>query len=1356
MEDLTERPKRRITGKDAPAVSSGLGRFISTASFWIPAVPSMQSAWLEHAPFALWLVDALRPRILVELGTHWGYSYFTFCEAVQRLHIATKCFAVDTWEGDEHAGAYGEEVFQQVHSYNSAKHSGFSTLIRSTFDEALPHFSNGSIDLLHIDGRHFYRDVRHDFDAWLPKLSDRGVILLHDTNVREHDFGVFKLWEELRSQYPSFEFFHGHGLGVLGVGPSLPQNVRPLLSGKGVETATPIRNAYARLGSLFTLKFSHAQTAADASRCAEEVKARTAEARRLQAQLNASALEVTRLEKDLEERTVETTRLQAQLNASALEVTRLEKDLEERTVETTRLQKELQAQSTEASSLKQELSAAAGRAADLESGIRTRAATIEELGRELDIARTRSTELERVFADRSAVLDQVNMHLLSERSRSIELNGLLNARSAEVGRLSQQVTALRAHRGTLERELTTRCNDYSTEHARARSLEQEIKQLRGALEGTRARVAELEGEVTQVGLLEEALAARSRDFAALQIGLAARTRELNALKSSVSWRATAGLRAVARKLPWLVRPLWQASQVLWWALTFRLVRHLRTRRQRQTDHEALASSGMLDAEWYSRKYPEVVAAGFDPMLHYLTTGAEEGRDPNPLFDTDWYLQQNADVRRSGVNPLLHYIRCGAAEGRNPNPLFDTSWYLEQNPDVRTSGTNPLLHYLRFGGAEGRDPNPFFDGNWYCSTYSDVAADGANPLVHYLTYGAKEGREPCEGFDTKRYISEHPEVAAGALNPLAHFIQHGWTGHELVRRDYRSWVKQYDTLTDEDRSVFRASVEKLPARPLISVLMPVYNSNEDFLRRAIESVRRQLYPDWELCISDDASTEPDVRAVLKEYAEQDPRIRVTFRDTNGHISANSNSALELASGEFVALLDADDELAEHALFWVANEVLNHPDTDLIFSDEDKLDDKGERYSAYFKPDWNPALILAQNMFSHLGVFRRTLLHKAGGFRLGFEGSQDHDLLLRCTELTSADRILHIPRVLYHWRAVQGSTASSDGIKAKPYAWEAGARAVEEHLSRSGTVASVKRARDQFYQVEYHLSGTLPRVAVVIPSSFGRNLLPTSLGTLLARTTYPAFDVLLAINEKCLRVPQQRDYLQSLKADSRVRVLAYEDQPFNYSKINNWAVSRSDAPIICLMNDDVEVITPDWLERLVARVQLAEVGAVGSLLYYPNDTIQHAGVILGLHGVAGHQYVNMPKGSPGYFGRAVLEQDLSCVTAACMVLRRQAFEQVGGFNEELAIAFNDVDLCIRLRAAGWRILWTPTVELYHHESASVGRHDSPKRRQQFEDEVRLMQGLWGDTLKSDPFYNPNLSLKSYYCDLAFPPRIAKLPA
>ena len=677
-----------------------------------------------------------------------------------------------------------------------------------------------------------------------------------------------------------------------------------------------------------------------------------------------------------------------------------------------------------------------------------------------------------------------------------------------------------------------------------------------------------------------------------------------------------------------------------------------------------------------------------------------------------YLKRKLKQLRYALRDEDHDLRLVEQSG-----LFDREWYLQQYPDVGELKINPILHYLRSGAAEGRDPNPEFSTWGYMETYPDVVAHGMNPFVHYVRYGRPEGRV-------------------------------------LIRKDYAAWIDEFDTLSNEDRAVFHRAIGRFPSTPLVSILMPVYNTRREHLERAIQSVTAQLYPHWELCISDDASTRPEVREVLDGFAARDPRIKVSYRERNGHIAANSNSALALATGEYVALLDHDDELAEQALFWFVHEAIAHPEMEIGYCDEDKLDAEGRRFGALFKPDWNPAMIMAQNYVCHMTMYRRSLIARAGGFRVGFEGSQDLDLLLRCAEMIEPEKIRHIPRLLYHWRADSGSTASELGLEAKPYAWEAGARAIQEHLDRRGISASVSSVIGQYYHVEYARPRQPPKVAIVIPTAI-KTFVPRCISSVLKHTTYPDLEVIVMVDESHVETAAQKKFLEHLRADRRVRLTLYRDQPFNYSRTNNRAVALTDAPVICLLNDDVEVITRDWLERLVARVQLEGVGAVGPMLYYPHDCIQHAGVVLGIGGIAGHQFLNMPRGSAGYFGRALLEQDLSCVTAACMVIRREAFEGAGGFNEDLAIAFNDVDLCVRVRRKGWRILWTPTVEMYHHESASLGKHNAPQRQALFEQEIKLMRRMWGEILDADPFFNPNLSLATPYYTLAFPPRISKLP-
>jgi GT2 family glycosyltransferase len=568
--------------------------------------------------------------------------------------------------------------------------------------------------------------------------------------------------------------------------------------------------------------------------------------------------------------------------------------------------------------------------------------------------------------------------------------------------------------------------------------------------------------------------------------------------------------------------------------------------------------------------------------------------------------------------------------------------------------------------------------------------------------------------------------------------------------YEEWLERFDSVTPEDVAQLRSVASALAPKTSISVVMPVHNPSETFLRRAIESVRAQIYQNWELCIADDCSTEPHVGPLLRHYAGADDRIMVCFRNENGGIAAASNSALTLAGGDYVTFIDHDDEIPPHALLLIAREVAKDADVDLIYTDEDKIDEAGRRFDPYFKPDWNRALILSQNYVNHLVVYRRRLIERVGGFRDAFSGSQDYDLLLRCAELTTPDKIRHVPHVLYHWRAVAGSTARSSG--AKPYAILAGQRAVQDALDRRGIAGTVSVTSHDYYQVDYRVPDVLPEVSILVASACNSDLVVRCISRLLDVTDYPNFEVLLLANETAKTTGGQRSVLEKVQRDPRVRALLYPDRPFNFSWINNWGASQARGSVLCFMNDDTEVISPDWLQQMVARLALADVGAVGAMLYYPNDTIQHAGIILGSGGVADHAHRLAPRSTPGYFGRAALEQDFSAVTAGCAAISRQAFESVGGFDAQLAAAFNDVDLCIRLGQAGWRILWTPRVELYHRESATLGPYDSPERFDQFKREEQLMRERWASVLTSDRNYNPNLSLETGYAfRLSFPPRV-----
>ncbi len=567
--------------------------------------------------------------------------------------------------------------------------------------------------------------------------------------------------------------------------------------------------------------------------------------------------------------------------------------------------------------------------------------------------------------------------------------------------------------------------------------------------------------------------------------------------------------------------------------------------------------------------------------------------------------------------------------------------------------------------------------------------------------------------------------------------------------YAEWAREHDTPTASDLVIMRQSSRSWSHEPLISVVMPVFNTAPQILEEAIQSVRDQAYECWELCIADDVSTAPHVRTILERHAATDPRIKVCYRTSRGNISRASNSALELATGEFAALVDHDDILPPQALYWVAEAINRHPDAALLYSDEDKIDDHGRRFHPYFKCDFNHELLLAQNMVSHLGVYRRDLIVALGGFRPEYDGSQDHDLALRVVAAAGRNRVVHIPRVLYHWRAMPGSTAVS--MDEKQYCVDAARRAVSAHLvqvGRDGTVEPVAEAPG-FHRVRHRLPVDHPLVSIVICTRDHGHLLKTAVDSIMSRTTYPRYDITIVDNGSC-DIATLRT-LTDLAQRSPITVIR-DDSPFNYSKLNNAAVGRTHGEVVCLLNDDIEVVSPDWLEEMVSLAILPDVGAVGARLWYPDGTLQHGGVIIGIGGVANHAHPRLPKGHGGYVGRAVLHQELSAVTGACLVVRRKAFDEVGGLEERLAVAFNDVDFCLRLRAAGYRNIWTPYAELVHHESVSRGADDSPEKLARFHGEVRFMHERWNHVLDHDPYYSPHLSTRAADFTLGFTPTTA----
>ena len=577
--------------------------------------------------------------------------------------------------------------------------------------------------------------------------------------------------------------------------------------------------------------------------------------------------------------------------------------------------------------------------------------------------------------------------------------------------------------------------------------------------------------------------------------------------------------------------------------------------------------------------------------------------------------------------------------------------------------------------------------------------------------------------------------------------------DLQYGDYGGWIK-YNEPKDADLKI--QMKKKFDISPKISVVVPMFNTKEKFFKDLINCMINQTYSNWELCLADGS---PKQNENLKKYYEKDERIKYKFLGENKGIAGNSNSAIEMATGDYIALLDHDDVLADYALYEVVYAINKFPNSEFLYSDEDKIDENDNRYDAYFKPDFAPDTLRCQNYICHFSIFKKELMKKLNGFQEGYDGAQDYDIFLRMAEQTKPENITHIPKILYHWRVHNESTAKLNS-HAKNYAFEAGKKAIEDHLKRVGLEGEVSPGCiEGIYRIDYKVKGE-PKVSIVIPNKDGKEILEVAINSILDKSTYSNYEIIVVENNS--ETEEIYEYYKKLIKNPKIKIANYNTgkiitndnecnieytkknkrqvkSGFNYSAIINFGVKNSTGEYIVQLNNDTELITPNWIELMLGFCQREDVGAVGVKLYFPDETIQHAGIIVGIGGIAGNRFKSIPKSGHGYFAKESMIENLSAVTAACIMTTKKIYEEVGWMDENLAVAFNDVDFCLKIREKGLLVVYNPFVEFWHYESKSRGQENTPAKIRRFQGEMSRFEQRWPEILDSgDPYYNVNLSL------------------
>lgn len=552
--------------------------------------------------------------------------------------------------------------------------------------------------------------------------------------------------------------------------------------------------------------------------------------------------------------------------------------------------------------------------------------------------------------------------------------------------------------------------------------------------------------------------------------------------------------------------------------------------------------------------------------------------------------------------------------------------------------------------------------------------------------------------------------------------------------YQMWIENNEPSKEE---LEEQRNTKFKINPKISIIIPMYNTPINFFEELVNNLIDQTYTNWELCLADGS---PEKNEKLEKIYKKDERIKYKFIGGNKGIAGNTNEALSLVTGDFVALLDHDDLLPIFSLYEIVKCINENPDVEFIYTDEDKFEKLGgKRYDPYFKSDFAPDTLRANNFICHFSVFKKELMDKLGGFRSKYDGAQDYDILLRMSEETN--NIIHIPKILYHWRVHSLSTAKSGGT-AKPYAYEAGIKAIQDHIDRIGLKGTVESGNTLgTYKVNYEIQGN-PKVSIVIPNKDYVKTLKVCINSIKKLTTYENYEIIIVENNS--EENETFEYYKKIDGKDKIKVVYFPEKEFNYSKIINFGVKNSTGDYIVQLNNDTELLTPNWLQEMLGFAQRDDVGAVGAELFYPDNTIQHAGIIIGIGGVAGHVFKNLPKGIHGYFSKDAMIQNLSAVTAACIMTPKSIYDEVGYMDEKFKVAFNDVDFCLKIRQTGKLIVYNPYVQFTHYESKSRGFEDTPEKKKRFQSEVDRFHDKWQSVLdKGDPYYNINLRLDNDQC-------------